>query len=72
MDRTRIDEGVRRMRFASLLERQEGERSRKAEAAELLGVSERTFRRWRERYREEGDGGPGRSAVGPALAAAGA
>ena len=25
-----------------------------AEAAEVLGVSERTFRRWRERYEAEG------------------
>jgi transposase len=28
-----------------------------AEAAELLGVSERTFRRWRRRYEEEGGAG---------------
>jgi transposase len=28
-----------------------------AEAAELLGVSERTFRRWRDRYDEEGEAG---------------
>ena len=27
------------------------------EAAELLGVCERTFRRWRDRHREEGEGG---------------
>jgi transposase len=57
MDRTRIDEGVLRMRFASLLERQEGGEITQAEAAELLGVRERTFRRWRDRYREEGEAG---------------
>ena len=27
-----------------------------AEAAEVLGVSERTFRRWRDRYEAEGAG----------------
>jgi transposase len=45
------------MRFASLLERQEGGEITQAEAAELLGVRERTFRRWRDRYRDEGDAG---------------
>src|SRR5262245_64034335 len=41
MDRTRIDEGVRRMRFESLLDRQEGSEITQGEAAELLGVQER-------------------------------
>jgi hypothetical protein len=54
MDRTRIDEGVRRMRFASLLERQEGGEITQGEAAELLGVQERTFRRWRDRIVRKG------------------
>jgi transposase len=45
------------MRFASLLERQEGGEITQGEAAELLGVRERTFRRWRDRYREEGEVG---------------
>jgi transposase len=27
------------------------------EAAELLGVGERTFRRWRQRHADDGDGG---------------
>ena len=31
------------------------------EAAELLGISERTFRRWRDRHRESGGGGFGGS-----------
>ena len=30
---------------------------RQAEAAEVLGVSERTFRRWRDRYEAEGADG---------------
>jgi transposase len=46
MDRTRIDEGVRRMRFESLLDRHERGEITQAEAAEMLGVAERTFRRW--------------------------
>jgi len=57
MDRARIDEGVRRMRFTSLLERQEGREITQSEAAEVLGVGERTFRRWRDRYGEEGEAG---------------
>src|ERR671937_536226 len=57
MDRTRIDEGVRRMRFESLLDRHERGEITQAEAAEMLGVAERTFRRWRDRYEEEGEAG---------------
>jgi len=45
------------MRFESLLERQEGGELSQFEAAELLGVSERTFRRWRDRWREDGAAG---------------
>jgi transposase len=45
------------MRFASFLDRQEGGEITQAEAAELLGVKERTFRRWRDRYREDGEAG---------------
>jgi transposase len=57
MKRAAIDEGVRRMRFASLLERQERGEITQGEAAELLGVKERTFRRWRDRFAEEGEAG---------------
>ena len=45
------------MRFESLLARHERGELSQVEAAELLGMSERTFRRWRERYREEGAAG---------------
>ncbi len=45
------------MRFESLLERHEHGRLSQLEAAELLGMSERTFRRWRDRYREAGEEG---------------
>ncbi len=54
MDRTRIHEGIRRMRFTDILGRSERSELSQMEAAELLGVSERTFRRWRDRYREAG------------------
>ncbi len=57
MERARIHEGVRRMRFTDVLGRTERSELSQMEAAELLGVSERTFRRWRERYWEAGPAG---------------
>lgn len=45
---------IRMVRFEDLLERHEGGRLSQDEAAEMLGVSGRTFRRWRDRYRDEG------------------
>ena len=54
MDRACIHEGIRRMRFEDVLGRTERSELSQMEAAELLGVSERTFRRWRDRHREEG------------------
>ncbi len=57
MNRAAFHEGLRRMRFESLLARQRGREITQAEAAEMLGVSERTFRRWTERFEEEGDPG---------------
>ena len=45
------------MRFETLLDRHEGGELSQLEAAEMLGVSERTFRRWRDRWREEGEAG---------------
>jgi transposase len=57
MDLARTNEGVRRMRFEDLLVRHErGELGQEA-AAEILGISERTFRRWRDRLAEEGVAG---------------
>ena len=44
-------------RFLSLLHRWESAELNQEEAAELLGVSERTFRRWTRRYEEEGEAG---------------
>src|ERR1700735_1600489 len=54
MDWARIHEGIRRMRFADVLERTGRSELSQMEAAELLGMSERTFRRWRDRHREDG------------------
>jgi transposase len=57
MGRASIHEGVRQMRFSSLLERQERGEITQEEAAELLGVHVRTFQRWADRYDEEGEAG---------------
>src|ERR1700692_3674462 len=54
MDRARIHEGIRRMRFTDVLGRSERSELSQMEAAELLGIGERTFRRWRDRHREAG------------------
>ncbi|HEX4365219.1 MAG TPA: ISNCY family transposase [Rhodopila sp.] len=42
------------MRFEDVLGRSERSELSQMEAAELLGISERTFRRWRDRHREAG------------------
>ncbi len=57
MRRTEVLSGVRMMRFRSVFERCEGKELSKLEAAELLGIDERTFRRWCCRYREAGEAG---------------
>jgi transposase len=57
MRRTEALQGVRMAVFLNLLHRWESAELNQAEAAELLGVSERTFRRWRDRYEEEGESG---------------
>jgi len=55
--RTEVLQGVRMARFVELLRRWERAELNQAEAAEILGVSERTFRRWLGRYEEEGEAG---------------
>ena len=57
MRRTEALQGVRMAMFLNLLHRWESAELNQAEAAELLGVSERTFRRWRDRYDDEGEAG---------------
>ena len=44
-------------RFLNLLHRWESAELNQDEAAELLGVDVRTFRRWTRRYEEEGEAG---------------
>ena len=57
MTRARILQEVRQMRFEELYARQQRRTLTMAEAAEMLGVTERTFRRWSGRYDAEGADG---------------
>jgi|SRR5277367_689832 len=57
MRRTATLEGVRVAMFLTLLHRWESAELNQGEAAELLGVTERTFRRWTRRYEEDGEAG---------------
>ena len=50
-------QGLRLMKFEEVYGRTRSRLLSQAEAAEVLGVSERTFRRWRERYEAEGADG---------------
>jgi transposase len=67
MDLARIHEGVWRMRFEAVLGRSERSELSQVEAAALLGVSERTFRRWRDRYLEAGSAGLADGRLRPSL-----
>jgi transposase len=57
MRRSEALQGVRLIKFRSVLERYESSELNQCEAAELLGISERTFRRWQQRYEEAGEAG---------------
>jgi transposase len=57
MVRAEVLQGIREMRFEGLLERHERGELSQVEAAEMLGIGERTFRRWRDRLRDEGPQG---------------
>ena len=57
MRRTEADQGVRMIKFSSILSCYEAAEFSQAEAAELLGIGERTFRRWRQRFEDEGEAG---------------
>lgn len=65
MDRARINEGVRRMRFEDLLDRHERGDFSQEVAAQMLGISDRTFRRWRDRLHDEGPSGLDDRRLGP-------
>jgi transposase len=57
MGRARVLEDIRIMRFEEVLDRHERGYLTQAEAGEMLGMSERTLRRWQVRSREEGEAG---------------
>ena len=57
MRRTEAHQGVRVIKFVDVLGRYEALEFNQLEAAELLGVGERTFRRWRQRFEDDGEAG---------------
>src|SRR5271166_4425373 len=57
MRRTEALQGVRMAVFLNLLHRWESAELNQEEAAEVLGVDVRMFRRWTRRYEEEGEAG---------------
>ena len=57
MRRTEAHQGVRMIKYLSILSRYEAAELSQLEAAELLGMSERTFRRWNQRFEEDGEAG---------------
>ncbi|MBK9945654.1 MAG: helix-turn-helix domain-containing protein [Nitrospira sp.] len=57
MTRARVLQEVRQMRFEELYERRQRRELTMVEAAEILGVTERTFRRWSTRYKTDGVAG---------------
>jgi transposase len=57
MRRTEALQGVRMIKLRSVLDRYEASELSQLEAAEVLGIGERTFRRWRRRFEEEGEAG---------------
>ena len=57
MGRSEALQGVRMIRFRSVLGRYEAGEVNQIEAAEMLGITERTFRRWCVRFEEDGEAG---------------
>ena len=55
MRRTAARQAVRMLRFMDVFSRWEASELSQLEAAELLGMGERTFRRWCRRYEEADD-----------------
>ena len=54
MRKREIIEGVLKMRFEEVYGKYQDRRLTNQEAAELLGISEKTFRRKKEKYKEKG------------------
>ena len=57
MDVARIREGIRKMRFSTILDRWDAGEMTEKTAAELLGMSVRSFQRWKDRYEADGEAG---------------
>ena len=57
MRRSEALQGVRMIRFRSVLSRYEADELNQIAAGEMLGVSERTFRRWCRRFEDDGEAG---------------
>jgi transposase len=57
MRRTQAHQGVRMIKFKSVFERYTAAEFSQLEAAELLGMSERTFRRYSRRFEDDGEDG---------------
>jgi hypothetical protein len=57
MRRSEALQGVRMIRFRRVFGRYEADELNQIEAAEMLGISERTFRRWCRRFEEDGEAG---------------
>jgi len=57
MEVARIREGIRKMRFSAIWDRWESGEVGQDAAAELLGMSVRSFQRWKDRYEAEGEAG---------------
>jgi transposase len=70
MTRARVLQEVRQMRFEELYERRHRRELTMVEAAEILGVTERTFRRWSTRYEADGVAGLEDQRIGRASARA--
>jgi len=63
-----LRQGIRDMRFENIYGRHLCGELTQSQAGELLGVGERTFRRWSARYREEGEDGLRDRRIGSAAA----
>ena len=57
MRRTEALQGVRMIEFRDIVSRYEASEFGQLEAAELLGVGERTVRRWCGRFEDDGEAG---------------
>jgi transposase len=66
MNRTTWLQDRRMTKFVDVLSRWQSKQLSAAEAGEILGMSERTFRRFRQRYEDEGEAGLSDKRVGKA------